>query len=602
MLMRLAAGAALPEVQTIALPPLAPDTRLAVWGDSITESTLSSLYIETYILACAGRKDIKVCTFGHSGETLAGPISRQSDFDFFKPTAATINYGMNDTQYSPYTAAKGTQFDRDMHGVLAVLQRKGVKQIVIVGPGLVDDTFTRAGFFGNEEPAGRSVIEEQNKTLEHFRDIARADAVAAHCGYADIHNRMLDSYTLAKQALGPGYDFAREGGGIHPAANGQLMMACEILRALGFDGQVGTIRVDMKGSATATAGHRIIGFDHGAVVVESSKYPFCCNYDPFTSNAPDSMASILPFLPFGKDLNRFILKVSDLDAPSAAVTWGDQTRTFTRQQLADGVNLAAAFSQTPFDATFARVIDAVSNKQAFENFTIKGTSNYFGNDNGGNIDDNMIAEQARKDAEVKAMIVPIRHTIVITPAGADNSASPIIAGSSVAYGTVGAPLSYKIYTIHPASHFTASDLPAGLAIDATTGQISGRPTDAGTSQVKLTATNASGNGAADLTIVIDPPTVQPPAITSPATASGKAGEPFTYQITATNSPALFFATSPSDKGTEPPASSLPAGISYNEKTGVVSGTPKVAGTYTIQMAAMNREGVGSLLVKVKIAQ
>ena len=48
---------------------------------------------------------------------------------------------------------------------------------------------------------------------------------------------------------------------------------------------------------------------------------------------------------------------------------------------------------------------------------IKGTSNYNGNDNGGNIDDNMIAVQAQKDAAVKALLVPVRHTIAIVPAG-----------------------------------------------------------------------------------------------------------------------------------------------------------------------------------------
>jgi hypothetical protein len=49
------------EPATIPLKGLPPDSRLAVWGDSITEMTLYPQFVETYLLACAGRKDVKVC-------------------------------------------------------------------------------------------------------------------------------------------------------------------------------------------------------------------------------------------------------------------------------------------------------------------------------------------------------------------------------------------------------------------------------------------------------------------------------------------------------------------------------------------------------------
>ena len=70
----------------------------------------------------------------------------------------------------------------------------------------------------------------------------------------------------------------------------------------------------------------------------------------------------------------------------------------TRDQLAKGVNLAEQFSQNPFDSTFARVMEAILDKQNFENYMIKLTGNYFGNNNGGNIDDNMIAVQVQDTA------------------------------------------------------------------------------------------------------------------------------------------------------------------------------------------------------------
>ena len=91
-----------------------------------------------------------------------------------------------------------------------------------------------------------------------------------------------------------------------------------------------------------------------------------------------------------------------------------------------------------------------------------------------------------------------------------------------------------------------------------------------------------------------------PQVTSPATTDGTVGAPFTYQIVATNKPTDFFVTMASDKGTEPPASSLPPGIAYDTASGLVSGTPTVAGTYKVQVAAMNDAGVSPAFVTLTV--
>ena len=72
-----------------------------------------------------------------------------------------------------------------------------------------------------------------------------------------------------------------------------------------------------------------------------------------------------------------------------------------------------------------------------------------------------------------------------------------------------------------------------------------------------------------------------PVVTSPTTASGTVGASFSYQIAASNSPTSFGATG------------LPAGLTVNTSTGLISGTPSAAGSSTVTVSATNSTGTGT---------
>ena len=129
-------------------------------------------------------------------------------------------------------------------------------------------------------------------------------------------------------------------------------------------------------------------------------------------------------------------------------------------------------------------------------------------------------------------------------------------------------------------------MPAGLSVNTGTGLISGTPTTAATSTVTLSATNAGGTGTALLTLTIN--NLGSPVITSSGTASGTVGSAFSYQITATNSPTSYAATN------------LPAGLSVNTGTGLISGTPTTAATSTVTLSATNAGGTGTATLTLTI--
>ena len=84
--------------------------------------------------------------------------------------------------------------------------------------------------------------------------------------------------------------------------------------------------------------------------------------------------------------------------------------------------------------------------------------------------------------------------------------NPNITSSTSAIGTLGAPFSYTIVATENPTSFSSTTLPAGLSLNTSTGVVSGLPTTVATSNVDVTATNASGSGiqAVSFEMVADP--------------------------------------------------------------------------------------------------
>jgi hypothetical protein len=180
---------------------------------------------------------------------------------------------------------------------------------------------------------------------------------------------------------------------------------------------VGTLTVELqKGSATATAGHQVDSFRDGVLSVTSRRYPFCAVGE---TNKDSSVRSGMTLVPFNAELNRYRLVVQGGTAPRYRVTWGSSARSYSAEQLAQGVNLADDFAENPFCATFKKVDEAVAVKQAFETKQMKSVLH-------GKPKDGLEAAVARTEAEhtalaaaVQAAFVPVTHTLRIQPESAE---------------------------------------------------------------------------------------------------------------------------------------------------------------------------------------
>ena len=133
--------------------------------------------------------------------------------------------------------------------------------------------------------------------------------------------------------------------------------------------------------------------------------------------------------------------------------------------------------------------------------------------------------------------------------------------------------------------FTAT-LPAGLSINAQTGIISGTPTDSdyGTNPITVTATDAHGMAVSEsfqLAVGDSGPT-DPPI----ANQSANEGQPFTLNVSTD-------FTAPAAGDTLTFTATLPAGLSINAQTGVISGTPTDSdyGTNPITVTATDAHGM-----------
>lgn len=386
---------------------LQPGDRLAICGDSITEQRQYSVLLEAYLTACLPELGVRVRQFGWSGEQASGFLARmKNDVLRFRPTVATTCYGMNDHRYVPYSDEIGAAYRDSMTAVVGAFKQAGVR-VVVGSPGTIDSV---PGWV----KSATGTKEDLNASLCRLRTIGIEVAEAQGARFADVWWPMMEA-TFAARKFGP--DFAVAGkDGVHPDWAGQVVMASAFLQGLGVTGEVGTVAVDLTtGVVTASAGHHAGALRDHQVTVTSDRWPFCAPSGPLDQD--NSMRAGMALCDFDARFNRLILRATGLGAPAADVTWGSETRRFTAEALAAGVNLAASFPTNPFSEPFAALWQAVAAKQEYETRQVKTL--FHGPEGAADIEATVALTEKVRDRRAEAVENarrPVTHTLVIRPA------------------------------------------------------------------------------------------------------------------------------------------------------------------------------------------
>jgi hypothetical protein len=150
-------------------------------------------------------------------------------------------------------------------------------------------------------------------------------------------------------------------------------------------------------------------------------------------------------------------------------------------------------------------------------------------------------------------------------------------------GTVGAPYTQTLSASGGTGGITysvsAGTLPAGLALNASTGAITGTPTTAAASSFTISAVDGTGVTASRAYAVTISPAL---ALNPPTLPNPTVGTAYTQMLGATGGSGTY--TFSISNGT------LPAGLTLNASTGAISGTPTTAASSTFTVTVTDGFG------------
>ena len=313
-------------------------------GDSITEQHLYSNYVEMWVVT---RKPGWTLTFrntGIGGDRSPGGNGRfKRDVLSYKPTAMTVDFGMNDGGYGGFKEEVFRTYVNGLQGMADQAKAAGIRAAWVT-PQPLD---------GAEQ--GPTALTAYNATLEKFCEGVKATAEKNGGLYVDQFHPYLAVLDKARGA-GPKYDRITGGDAVHPGPPGQALMAASILKGLSFPKLVAWAVVG--GESRNCVVSDVVEKDGGLAFTRlDGALPFF----------PAEAAPILKWSPILEELNEYGLTVPTLKPGRYEIrVGGKRVAEATAEQLATGLNFpAAVLADGPIAEQAKAVKAAVEAKNKF---------------------------------------------------------------------------------------------------------------------------------------------------------------------------------------------------------------------------------------------
>lgn len=295
-------------------------------GDSITEQHLYSNYVEMWTVTRFPKWKLTFRNVGIGGDRSPGGNARFArDVLIHKPTAMTVDFGMNDGSYRVFQEETFKPYMDGLQGMADKAKEAGIR-VAWVTPQPLDKA--------DQGPTALSDF--YNQTLEKFSEGVKVIADKNAGLFVDQFHPYLAVLDLAR-TKSPKYERITAGDAVHPGPPGQALMAASILKGMSFPSLVSSVEIDAKSKKVVSAENCAVEAVEPAA--EGIKFTRQDGALPFF---PLDATPILNWAPLLEELNDYGLKVTGLAAGNYEVKVdGTTIATLSAEQLAQGANLAA---------------------------------------------------------------------------------------------------------------------------------------------------------------------------------------------------------------------------------------------------------------------
>lgn len=365
-----------------------PGDRVLFLGDSITEQYQYSTDIELYLTTRFPKWNCSFLNAGISGDTATGGAGRFASHVLAeKPTAITINFGMNDGGYGAFDQNRNNGYVQNTEKMLQAAKAASVR-VALCSPNAVDRRI---------QERFKLYLETQKQFYEPLAGLA-----AKH-GASFVDQYAITRGELERMEKDEAKTVIPFGDGFHTSPNGGLMMAHAILTGLKAPALVSDVTLDAATKATkaqaCTVSNTEVAVDEVAFDRLDEALPLPIHKD---------WVSLLPYLNDLKDLNWYGLKVTGLaEGNYKLLIDGSEVGKYSAAQLASGVNVGNV-TTGPIHDHAQKVSDTINAKNALVHQRFRGVVMF-------NAPDwlaDVVAERKPKELEKRLEIIKAKQAEV----------------------------------------------------------------------------------------------------------------------------------------------------------------------------------------------